>query len=312
MRIKLSGTRSRVAAVAAIVVVAFGAGFGIDHLAYSSGSGSAADSLTETAAPSRAPIYDVTANDPIPSPPANGSTVSFLATTPTHTIPDNWHAHTFQESCPDGWYVRPAQPDVSVPTSLNAAWIEHKSSTWIKSQNELTGPSGFYDPANTWSVFQSFTAKYTNTSADSSHSIYLQYWCDKVPSWYGTASSGTTSGSASSATTKPPAGAASSPVAGVGPDALQVLVLQLRRDDPDQSRDRAEPGLVQRRLGRAAAGPARRRQPAVVPGRRQRRQQLPVRHRDHGGLARDRWPVGLGDRRGPVDRSGVLHQRIQR
>ncbi len=218
MRIGFSGARGRAVAVLATVVVAFGAGFGIDHLTYS-GSGQAADSLTETATTRTVPIEDASANDPIPSPPPNGSTVSFLATTPTHTIDKGLHAHTFEESCPDGWYVRPAQPDVSVPTSLNAAWIEHKSSSWIKSQDETNSTSGFYEPSNTWSVFQSFTAKYTNMSADSSHSIYLQYWCDKVPSWYSTASTTTGSGSAASGV-KTPAGVASAsaaPLKGGGP-----------------------------------------------------------------------------------------------
>lgn len=191
------------AGLAAVLCLALA--FGLGLLSHRALTGPAVAEELETTR--TVPIEGPVSADPPPPPPPNGSTQSFLTTTPRVTIDPDLHAHTFSESCPAGWYVRPGQASAQDPTAVNPAYIEQASSRYIDNEGDGTlDPVIANDPS---SIFTGFTSKYTNSGISSKHEVDLQYWCDKIPDWYGsTATSGA----------RVPLGTQKTKPVGLGPD----------------------------------------------------------------------------------------------
>lgn len=185
------GRRFRRWLQATAAVVGLGLAFGVGVVVHrqlsapgpTAAAGPVVDELEATGpAPAEGPVSD----DPPPPPPPDGSTRSFLVSTPRVTIDPDLKAHTFAESCPAGWYVRPGQGSAPDPVDVNPAYIELASSRYIDSEGDSSKQPVI--PNAAWSIFTAFTAKFTNAGISSKHEVQLQYWCDKIPDWYTSAS----------------------------------------------------------------------------------------------------------------------------
>lgn len=173
------------------------------------GAGTAPEEIESTRT---APVDGPVSADPPPPPPPNGSTQSFQTSTPRVTIDPDLKAHTFSESCPAGWYVRPGQASAPTPTDVNPAYLIDASSRYIDSEGG-DGTSGAVIPNDPYSIFTGFSAKFTNAGISSKHEVQLQYWCDKIPDWYQS-----TSSDQQNPSPRVPLGIAKSKPVGVGAD----------------------------------------------------------------------------------------------
>ena len=119
------------------------------------------------------------------SPPAPSGTTSF-AYTANGTI-SKTKTQSIYSNCPDGWYVRPAQPSAWTPTDVNAALSLYTGSdVTATNQNSV---SAFYTTTGDGHVFQNLGAQFYNWSLIHNHPAAMTFWCDALPSWYADPSS---------------------------------------------------------------------------------------------------------------------------
>lgn len=148
-------------------------------------AGSSATTSTSSAPVASSPVASASASSASAAgavgltPPAPAGTTSFSWTT-SATIKGDSTGSDYS-GCPDGWYVRPAQPDSWGETTPNPSYTAWTSSSSLAETigvgAELTNQyasSGLYQQMND---------EFTNWSPDEHHDV-MTIWCDKIPDWF--------------------------------------------------------------------------------------------------------------------------------
>lgn len=116
-----------------------------------------------------------------PAPAAGTASFSYTAGTNVDTTT----TMEIEGGCPDGWYVRPAQPDYYTQTSPEAAYSYSDPDSWIFHVASDDGVSGTVTPnPHNGNLFNRLEVSFYNSSMISKHHAAITFWCDFVPSWY--------------------------------------------------------------------------------------------------------------------------------
>lgn len=143
-------------------------------------AGSSATATTSSAPVVSSPVSSSPAAGTVGlTPPAPAGTTSFSWTTSANIKGDS--TGTDYSGCPDGWYVRPAQPDSWGETTPNPSYT-----AWTSNSNLRETPGVGAELTNQYAssgLYQQMNDEFTNFAPDEHHDV-MTIWCDKIPDWF--------------------------------------------------------------------------------------------------------------------------------